>query len=80
MEAIKGAEHLVCDCCEESTRRRRPKPVRLPGRYEFNYHLSLDVFYGKDVDRSLFAFLNVMCEAIRHFVGELGWASSLRSG
>ena len=63
LEAIKAAEHLSCDACGESIRRRRPKPVRLPGKYEFNYHLSLDVFYAKDAEMALYSFLNIVCEA-----------------
>ena len=35
-EAIRAAGLLWCDACGESIRRKRPKPVRLPSRYEFN--------------------------------------------
>ena len=62
-EAIDGADLLSCDSCGDSIRRRRPKPVRLPGRYVFNHHLLIDVFYGKDVVGESFAFLNIIDDA-----------------
>ena len=62
-EAIRGVDFLACDACGESHRRRRPKPVRLPGKYEFNAHIQVNVFYCKDVRAQLFSFLNVICEA-----------------
>ena len=62
-EAIRGAELLSCDACGDSIRRRRPKPVRLPGRYVFNHHLMIDVFYGKDVTGANFSFLNIVDDA-----------------
>ena len=48
-EALQGADLLSCDACGDSIRRRRPKPVRLPGRYVFDHHLLIDVFHCKDV-------------------------------
>ena len=54
---------MSCDSCGDSIRRRRPKPVRLPGRYVFNHHLLIDVFYGKDVVGESFAFLNIIDDA-----------------
>ncbi|CAE7766366.1 GIP, partial [Symbiodinium sp. CCMP2456] len=63
MSAVKGVDYLSCDACGESHRNRRPKPVRLPGKYEFNAHVQADVFYAKDVNGVLFSFLNVLCEA-----------------
>ena len=62
-DAIRGVDFLACDACGESIRRRRPKPVRLPTKYEFNNHLMIDVFYDKDVRGVMFAFLNVICDA-----------------
>ena len=47
-EAIRAASLLSCDACGESIHRRRPRPVRLPNRYEFNRHILLDTFYAKD--------------------------------
>ena len=51
-EAIRGVDFLACDSCGQSRRNRRPKPVRLPGHYEFNRHLLIDCMYAKDI-RSL---------------------------
>ena len=62
-EAIRGVDFLAFDSCGESHRKRRPKPVRLPGKYEFNAHVQVDVFYCKDIRSQLYAFLNVICEA-----------------
>ena len=62
-EALRGADLLSCDACGESIRRRRPKPVRLPTKYEFNHHLMIDVFYAKDVQSTSYAFLNIVCDA-----------------
>ncbi|CAE7548475.1 RE2, partial [Symbiodinium necroappetens] len=44
-------------------RRKRPKPVRLPTKYEFNNHLMIDVFYSKDIRGMLYSFLNILCDA-----------------
>eukprot|EP00435_Cladocopium_sp_Y103_P037754 s1878_g10.t1 len=62
-EAIQGADLLNCDACGNSIGRRRPKPVRLPGRYVFNHHVLIDVFYGKDVTGASFSFLNIVDDA-----------------
>ena len=61
-EALRAAALLSCDSCGESIRRRRPKPVRLPGDYTFNAHLSLDVFYCRDAENKQFSFLNIIDE------------------
>ena len=58
-EAIRAAAQMTCDTCGESITRRRPKPVRLPGRY-VNDHLLLDVFYARDVSSIQFSFLNIL--------------------
>eukprot|EP00434_Breviolum_minutum_P038574 symbB.v1.2.034224.t1/scaffold4384.1/size41667/2 len=63
IEAIKAAGLLACDACGDSIRRRRPRPVKLPPRYQFNYHLMLDTFYARDGRGLQFAFLNILCEA-----------------
>ena len=62
-EAIRAAGLLWCDACGESIRRKRPKPVRLPNRYEFNRHLMLDTFYAKDVTGDTYGFLNIVDDA-----------------
>ena len=62
-EAIRAAGLLWCDACGESIRRKRPKPVRLPNRYEFNRHLMLDTFYAKDVNGDTYGFLNIVDDA-----------------
>ena len=60
-EAIRAASQMTCDTCGESITRRRPKPVRLPGRYVFNDHrILLDVFYARDVSSIQFSFLNIL--------------------
>ena len=61
-EALRAASLLSCDSCGESIRRRRPKPVRLPGSYVFNSHLQLDVMYCRDAKNVQFAFLNIIDE------------------
>ena len=63
IEAIKAAGLLSCDACGDSIRRRRPRPVKLPPRYQFNYHLMMDTFYARDGRGLQFAFLNIICEA-----------------
>lgn len=63
IEAIKAAGLLACDACGDSIRRRRPRPVKLPPRYQFNYHLMMDTFYARDGRGLQFAFLNILCEA-----------------
>ena len=62
-DAIRGVDFLACDACGESIRRKRPKPVRLPSKYEFNNHLMIDVFYSKDIRGVMFSFLNILCDA-----------------
>ena len=62
-EAIRGVDFISCDACGETMRRRRPRPVRLPGKYEFNAHIQADVLYCKDVRGFLYSFLNVVCDA-----------------
>ena len=62
-DVIKAVDFLACDACGESIRRRRPKPVRLPGKYEFNNHLQIDVFYARDAAAAQFSFLNIICDA-----------------
>jgi hypothetical protein len=62
-EALQGADLLSCDACGDSIRRRRPKPVRLPGRYVFDHHLLIDVFHCKDVVGTDFSFLNIFDDA-----------------
>ncbi|CAE7610026.1 30S ribosomal protein S1, chloroplastic [Symbiodinium microadriaticum] len=55
---------------EEEKAKARPTT----GKDELNYHLSLDVFYAKDAATTLFAFLNIVCEAVlRHFLAS--WSS-----
>ena len=61
--AIKGVDFMSCDACGESMRRKRPKPVKLPGKYEFNAHVQVDVFYARDLKNVLYSFLNIVCEA-----------------
>ena len=61
--AIKGVDFMSCDACGETLRRKRPKPVKLPGKYEFNAHVQVDVFYAKDIKNVLYSFLNIVCEA-----------------
>ena len=53
---------MACHTCGESIRRRRPKPVKLPGSYTFNNHLSLDVFCCRDAANTQFSFLNIIDE------------------
>ena len=60
--ALRAASLMACDTCGESIRRRRPKPVKLPGSYTFNNHLSLDVLYCRDAANNQFSFLNVIDE------------------
>eukprot|EP00435_Cladocopium_sp_Y103_P012495 s1884_g3.t1 len=63
VDVIKAVDFMSCDVCGESLRRRRPKPVRLPGKYEFNNHLQVDVFYARDAAGTQFSFLNIICDA-----------------
>ena len=63
IDVIKAVDFMSCDVCGESLRRRRPKPVRLPGKYEFNNHLQVDVFYARDAAGTQFSFLNIICDA-----------------
>ena len=62
-EAIRGTGLLACDACGDSIRAKRPKPVRLPNRYEFNRHILMDTFFAKDSANSTYAFLNIVCDA-----------------
>lgn len=62
-EAIRAAGLMACDACGESLRRRRPKPVRLPNRYEFNRHILVDTMYAKDSRGTTFSFLNIVDDA-----------------
>eukprot|EP00435_Cladocopium_sp_Y103_P035729 s1670_g9.t1 len=62
-EAIKAAGLMSCDACGETIRRRRPKPVRLPNRYEFNRHIMADTMFTKDAKGITYAFLNVIDDA-----------------
>ena len=62
-EAIRAAGLMSCDACGESLRRRRPKPVRLPNRYEFNRHILVDTIYAKDTRGTTFSFLNIIDDA-----------------
>lgn len=62
-EAIRAAGLMACDACGESLRRRRPKPVRLPNRYEFNRHILVDTMYAKDSRGITFSFLNIVDDA-----------------
>ena len=61
--AIRGVDYMSCDACGDTLRRKRPKPVRLPSKYEFNAHIQADVLYCKDVRGQLYSFLNVVCDA-----------------
>ena len=63
IDVIKAVDFMSCDVCGESLRRRRPKPMRLPGKYEFNNHLQVDVFYARDAAGTQFNFLNIICDA-----------------
>ena len=62
-EAIKTAGLMSCDACGETIRRRRPKPVRLPNRYEFNRHILADTMFAKDATGTTYGFLNVVDDA-----------------
>ena len=62
-EAIKAAGLMSCDACGETIRRRRPKPVRLPNRYEFNRHILADTMFAKDARGVTYGFLNVIDDA-----------------
>ena len=62
-EAIRAAGLLACDSCGESIRRRRPKPVKLPTRYEFNRHLLVDTMWARDCKGESYGFLNVVDDA-----------------
>ena len=62
-EAIRAAGLMSCDACGETIRRRRPKPVRLPNRYEFNRHILADTMFAKDATGTTYGFLNVVDDA-----------------
>ena len=62
-EVIRAAGLMSCDSCGESIRRRRPRPVRLPNKYEFNRHLLIDTFFSHDVRGVTFGFLNIIDDA-----------------
>lgn len=62
-EAIRAAGLMSCDACGESICRRRPKPVRLPNRYEFNWHILADTMFAKDAAGVTYGFLNVIDDA-----------------
>ena len=62
-EVVKADGLMACDACGESIRRRRPRPVRLPNKYEFNRHILLDTLYAKDVEGNTFGFLNIVDDA-----------------
>lgn len=62
-EAIRAAGLLACDSCGESIRRRRPKPVKLPTRYEFNRHLLVDTMWARDCKGESYGFLNIVDDA-----------------
>ena len=47
-EVIRAASLMSCDACGDTMRQKRPRPVKLPPRYQFNFHLQADVFYAKD--------------------------------
>ena len=83
LEAIKAAGLLACDACGESIRRRRPRPVRLPNKYEFNRHVLIDTMYAKDVRGTTMAFLNLIDDATGFQVvaclGELGGPPASRA-
>lgn len=83
IEAIKAAGLLACDACGESIRRRRPRPVRLPNKYEFNRHILMDTMYAKDVRGVTMAFLNIIDDATGFQVvaclGELGGPPASRA-
>ena len=55
----------VCDACGESIRRRRPRPVRLPNRYEFNRRILADTMYVKDANGTTYSLLNLIDDATR---------------
>ena len=54
---------MSCDACGESIRRRRPRPVRLPNRYEVNRHILADTMYVKDVNGTTYGLLNLIDDA-----------------
>ena len=62
-EVIKAASLMSCDACGDTMRQKRPRPVKLPPRYQFNFHLQADVFYAKDNRGVNLGFLNIICDA-----------------
>ena len=62
-EVIKAASLMSCDACGDTMRQKRPRPVKLPPRYQFNFHLQADVFYAKDNRGRNLGFLNIICDA-----------------
>eukprot|EP00435_Cladocopium_sp_Y103_P060369 s1878_g22.t1 len=62
-EVVRAAGLMSCDACGESIRRRRPRPVRLPNRYEFNRHILADTMFVKDVNGVTYGLLNLIDDA-----------------
>ena len=64
-EFIGAVWDFRCDACGDMIRTKHVRPVRMPGRYQFNFHVMLDTLFGQDADGNTHAFLNIMCDGTR---------------
>ena len=58
-------EACACDACGDMIRLKHVRPVRMPGRYQFNFHVMLDTLFAQDAEGKTHAFLNTVCDGTR---------------
>ena len=72
-EIIKAIELLRCDVCGDHIKKKSVRPVKMPGHYVFNYHISCDTLFAQDFEANSYAFLNIVCNGTKYqVVGYLG--------
>ena len=62
-DVIAAARWFACDACGDAVRQAHPRPTRLPGRFQFNYLLWIDVFTVYDCIGGPYHFVNVLCDS-----------------
>jgi hypothetical protein len=61
-EVIHAVVNMSCDACGDAVRALHPRPSRMPGTYNFNSLLWMDVFTAYDCVGTPYLFLNIVCD------------------
>ena len=58
---IRACEAFQCPICLEIAAEGRVVKFKMPSTYAFNYDVTLDVLFLRDITGDLFGFLSIVC-------------------